>query len=408
MSNFDIIKIRKDFPILSKKMADGKPLVYFDNGASTQKPNAVIDAISHYYRAEYSNIHRGVHQLSTFATQKHEDARKTITEYLNAASSNEIILTKGTTEAINLVAQTWGRQNLSAGDEILISNLEHHANIVPWQMIAEEKGAILKVAPIDDNCDIIIEEYEKLLSDKTAIVSIGYVSNALGTVNPVKQIVELAHRNGALVLIDGAQAMPHYKVDVRDLDCDFFAFSGHKTFGPTGIGVLYGKEALLNEMPPYQGGGDMISTVTFEKSTYKKSPERFEAGTPHISGAIGLAEALNYLDSIGHSSIVEYEDKLIDYAYEKMMAIEGVVIYGHPKKRAGAISFLFEGVHSHDIASVLDMDAIAVRSGQHCTQPLMDTLGVSSTARASFAFYNTFEEVDFFIKSLEKAKTLLM
>ncbi|MCO6500211.1 MAG: cysteine desulfurase [Vicingus serpentipes] len=403
----DIASIRKDFPILSREV-NGHPLVYFDNGASSQKPQQVIDTISHYYQYENSNIHRGIHTLSQEATTAYEEARKTIQKFINAKHDHEIIFTKGTTDAINLVASSFGKKFLNEGDEIIISTMEHHSNIVPWQIICEEKGAILKVVPINDKGEFLVDEYEKLLSDKTKLVAVTHVSNTLGTINPVKEIIAKAHQKEALVLIDGAQAVPHTKVDVQELDADFYAFSGHKMFGPTGVGILYGKEGLLNSLPPYQGGGDMIKTVTFEKTTYNDLPHKFEAGTPNIVGGIALATAVDYINEIGIDKIETYEHELLNYATEQIKQIEGVRIIGEAQKKASVLSFVVDGTHPTDIGTIIDKLGIAIRTGHHCTEPLMNRFNIPGTARASFAFYNTFEEVDTFINALKRAVGMLL
>lgn len=402
----NINKIRDDFPIL-KREVNGKPLVYFDNGATSQKPQLVIDTINKYYTFENSNIHRGIHTLSQEATNAYEVARKKVQRFVNAQHEHEIIFTKGTTDSINLVAASFGKKHLKKGDEIIISNMEHHSNIVPWQMICEEKEAVLKVIPINDKGELLMDEFKKLLSPKTKFVSITHVSNTLGTINPVKEIIKLAKEAGALVLIDGAQAVPHTKIDVQDLGCDFYAFSGHKMFGPTGVGILYGKEAILNDLPPYQGGGDMIKTVTFEKTTYNELPHKFEAGTPNIVGGIGLGVAIDYMNSIGLDKIEAYEHELLTYATEQIKQIEGVRIVGEAAKKASVLSFVVDGTHPSDIGMIIDKLGVAIRTGHHCTEPLMNRLNVPGTARASFAFYNTFEEIDIFIAALKRAVTML-
>lgn len=402
----NVEEIRKDFPILHRQV-NGKPLVYFDNGATSQKPQQVIDVINRYYQHENSNIHRGIHTLSQEATDVYEKARTTIQQFINAKHNHEIIFTNGTTGSINLVASSFGKKYLQAGDEIIISTMEHHSNIVPWQMICEEKGAILKVIPISDKGELLMDEFEKLLSPKTKLVSITHVSNTLGTINPVKEIVKLAKKAGAFVLLDGAQAVPHTKVDVQALDCDFYAFSAHKMFGPTGVGILYGKEAILNELPPYQGGGDMIKTVTFEKTTYNELPHKFEAGTPNIVGGLGLAAAIDYMNNIGIANIEAYEHELLNYATEKIKQIEGVRIIGEAINKASVLSFLVEGTHPSDIGMIIDKLGVAIRTGHHCTEPLMNRFDVPGTARASFAFYNTKEEIDTFILALERALKML-
>ena len=402
----DIESIRKDFPIL-KREVNGKPLIYFDNGATSQKPQVVIDAITNYYTNENSNIHRGIHTLSQEATNAYEEARKKVQQFINAKHSHEIIFTSGTTGSINLVASSFGKKYLKKGDEIIISTMEHHSNIVPWQMICEEKEAILKVIPINDKGELLMDEFKKLLSPKTKLVAITHVSNTLGTINPIKEIITKAHSFNIPVLIDGAQAVPHTKVNVQELDCDFYAFSGHKMFGPTGVGILYGKEAILNDLPPYQGGGDMIKTVTFEKTTYNELPYKFEAGTPNIVGGIGLGAAIDYMNSIGISNIEAYEHELLAYATEQIKQIEGVRIIGEAQNKASVLSFVVDGTHPSDIGMIIDKLGIAIRTGHHCTEPLMNRMSVPGTARASFAFYNTFEEIDVFITAVKRAVTML-
>ncbi len=405
LAAFDVKKVREDFPILQQKV-HGKRLVYLDNAATSQKPWAVIDAERHFYTDINSNVHRGVHLLSARATQEYEDARVKVQRLLNAGDWREIVWTRGTTEAINLVAATYGRKNVGAGDEIVISAMEHHSNIVPWQMLCEEKGGRLRVAPITDEGELIFEEYEKLLGPRTRMVSMAHVSNVLGTINPVKRIAAAAHRRNIPVLIDGAQAAPHMKLDVRDLDCDFYAFSSHKVFGPTGIGVLYGKAALLEAMPPYQGGGDMISSVTFEKTLYNGIPYKFEAGTPNIAGAIGFAAAIDYVTRLDLEAAAAYEHELLRYATEKLSEIPEVRIIGTAKEKTGAISFVLDGIHPHDVGTVLDQEGIAVRTGHHCAQPLMDRFQVPATVRASLAFYNTREEIDALVAGIQKVKEI--
>jgi cysteine desulfurase/selenocysteine lyase len=400
-ASIDINKIREDFPILSKKVY-GKNLVYLDNAATTQKPKAVIDKIVEYYSEYNSNIHRGVHFLSQAATDEYEKAREIIRKYINADKSEEIIYTRGASEAINLVAASYSKAFISEGDEIIVSNMEHHSNIVPWQFVCEEKGAVLKVIPINDDGEIIYEEFEKLLSDKTKIVSIAHISNSMGTINPIKDIIKAAHKVGAIVVIDAAQSIQHVKVDVKDLDCDFLAFSGHKIYGPTGIGVLYGKKSLLDKMPPYQGGGDMIMSVSFEKTKYNVLPYKFEAGTPNIEGAIGLGAAIEYINSIGLDAIAAYEAELLKYATEQAIAIPELRIIGTAKNKASVLSFVLSNIHPHDIGTLLDRDGIAVRAGQHCTEPLMARFCIPATTRASFAFYNTKEEIDALFASVKK------
>jgi len=390
-----------------RQLVNGKPLVYFDNAATSQKPQAVIDAMVRYYESVNSNIHRGVHYLSERATQAYEEVRVKVRDYVHAADQREIIFVRGATEAINLVAHSFGRRYDRAGDEILISAMEHHSNIVPWQILCEELGAKLIVIPMNDRGELIFEEFERLLTEKTRIVAVTHVSNALGTINPVKEMIARAHARGIPVLVDGAQAVPHMRVDVQDLDCDFYAFSAHKMFGPTGVGVLYGKSKWLEEMPPYQGGGDMIRSVTFEKTTYNDVPYKFEAGTPNIGGGIGLGAAIDYLHEIDLDAIRRFEDELLDYATAKLLAIPGVKIIGTARKKAGVLSFTMEGIHPHDIGTILDVEGIAIRTGHHCAQPVMKFFGVPATARASFAFYNTKEEVDAFIRALYKVIEVL-
>ncbi len=401
----EVEKIRKDFPILSEKI-HGKPLVYFDNAATSQKPQAVIDTLDRYLSTYNSNIHRGVHHLSERATDAYETGRKKVQRFVNAAESREIIFVRGTTEAINLVAHSFGRAYIGAGDEIVISTMEHHSNIVPWQIICEQTGAVLRVVPINDAGELLIDEYEKLLTARTRLVSVVHVSNSLGTINPVREVIDLARRQGARVLLDGAQAVPHLRVDVRDLDCDFYAFSGHKVFGPTGIGVLYGKAELLEAMPPYQGGGDMIKSVTFAKTLYNDLPYKFEAGTPHIAGVIGLGAAIDYVAGIGLDRIAAYEHELLAYATEVLSAIPGLRIIGTAREKASLISFVLEGIHAHDIGTVLDHEGVAIRAGHHCTMPLMQRFGVAATARASLAFYNTREEIDVLARAIRKASEM--
>ena len=402
----DVEKIRAGFPILRQKIY-GKELIYFDNAATTQKPQFVIDSIVKYYSELNSNVHRGVHFLSDKATTVYENSRSRIASFINAKNSYEIIFVRGTTEAINLVANAYGNDFVKEGDEIIVSYLEHHSNIVPWQMLCERKKAVLKIIPINDDGELILEDYKKLLSEKTRIVAVGHTSNSLGTKNPVKEIIESAHNAGAVVLIDGAQAVQHTKVDVRELDADFFAFSGHKIYGPTGIGVLYGKEDLLNSMSPYQGGGDMIKNVTFEKTTYNELPYKFEAGTPNICGAIVLGDAIDYISGIGLDNISEYESELLKYGTDKLSEIEGFRLIGNAKNKASVISFLLEGLHPYDVGTILDKQGIAVRTGLHCTEPLMKRFGIPGTVRASFAMYNTFSEIDALVNGVKKAKKML-
>lgn len=405
VAELNIEKIRKDFPILNTTVY-GKKLVYLDNAATSQKPQQVIDALDTYYKEYNSNVHRGVHHLSQRATNAYEASRVKIAQHINAAHSHEVIFTRGTTEGINLVAACFGKKYLNPGDYVLVSAMEHHSNIVPWQMIAEEKGAGLKVIPMDKNGVLQIDALPALL-ENVKIVAVNYISNSLGSVNPIRDIIAMAHERGIPVLIDAAQAVPHMKVDVQELDVDFLAFSGHKVYGPTGIGVLYGKTKWLNDLPPYQGGGDMIKTVTFAKTTYNEPPFKFEAGTPDISGAVGLAAALDYIDEIGLENIAQHEHELIKYAEEKLAAIEGFRFIGNSPNRAGAISFMIEGLHPFDVGELLDKQGIAVRTGHHCTEPVMDFFGIPGTIRASFAFYNTFEEIDTLVAALKKAITIL-
>ncbi len=402
-SGLDIEQIRADFPILHQTV-HGKPLVYLDNAATSQKPRAVIDAITRYYEGTNSNIHRGVHFLSEHATTEYEAARQTAQNFINAAHAHEIIFVRGTTEGINLVAQTYGRSQIHQGDEVLITAMEHHSNIVPWQILCDERGAKLRVAPINDQGELLLDDFARLLGPRTRLAAFTHVSNALGTVNPVKRMIELAHGKNIPVIIDGAQAVPHIRVDVQALDCDFYTFSGHKVYGPTGIGVLYGKSALLDGMPPYQGGGDMISSVTFEKTTYNKLPYKFEAGTPDIAGVIGLGAALSYVNELGIENIAAHEHELLAYATEKVSAIPGVRLIGTAKERAGVISFVVEGVHPHDVGTILDQEGIAIRAGHHCSQPVMERFGIPATARASFAVYNTFEEIDALVRGIGKVR----
>ena len=402
-AGFDVERVREDFPILHQQVR-GKPLVYLDNAATSQKPQVVIDAIRNYYERDNANIHRGVHFLSERATEDYERARRTVQHFVNAADSREVIFTRGTTESINLVAQTYGRKHVGAGDEILLTAMEHHSNIVPWQLLCEEKGAHLRVAPIGDRGELLVEEFEKLLGPRTKFVALPHVSNALGTVNPVAQLVEMAHRWNAPVLVDGAQAAPHAQIDVQALDCDFYAFSGHKVYGPTGIGILYGKAALLDAMPPYQGGGDMISSVTFEKTTYNKLPYKFEAGTPNVSGAIGLGAALEYVDRLGIAEIAAQEEEVLAYAMDAVSALPDIALIGTAPHKAGVVSFVMDGIHPHDIGTILDQEGIAVRTGHHCAQPVMQRFNIPATVRASFALYNTKQEVDALVRGIRKVR----
>ena len=394
--------LRNDFPVLQQTIY-GKPLIYLDNAATALKPQSVIDTINHYYSTESSNVHRGIYYLSEKATAEFEGTRTKIHQFINSASAEEIIFVRGTTEAINLVAASYVRPMVRKGDEIVLSVIEHHSNIVPWQIVCSETGAELRIIPVYDSGELQLDEYEKLLNEKTKFVAIGHVSNAIGTINPVKQMIEMAHRHGASVLIDGAQAAPHLVVDVQDLNCDFYAFSGHKLYGPTGIGVLYGKSELLDQMQPYHGGGEMISSVSFEKTTYKKPPHKFEAGTPPIAGAIGLGTAIDYVKSIGLQEISAYENQLLKYATEKIVTVPGVRIIGNAKLKAAILSFVIDGIHPHDIGTIMDRDGIAIRAGHHCAMPAMQRFGVPATARASFAFYNTKDEIDVFVDTLGKA-----
>lgn len=398
---YDAYALRQDFPILHQ-FVHGKPLVYLDNAATTQKPKAVIEAISRYYEQDNANVHRGVHTLSQRATDAHENARAIVRRFLNASSDKEIIFVRGATEAINLVAQTWGRANLQAGDEVLITAMEHHANIVPWQMLRDQLGVVLKVAPMDDKGELLMESFAHLIGPRTKLLAVSHMSNALGTLNPVKRMVDLAHAHGIPVLLDGAQAVPHTVVDVQALDCDFYVFSGHKLYGPTGIGVLYGKQALLEAMPPYQGGGDMIRRVTFEKTEYAGLPFKFEAGTPHIAGAIGLGAAIEYLQSIGMDAIAAHEHRLLQYATGLALEIPGLRIIGTAAEKGGILSFTLGRIHPHDMGTILDHCGIAIRAGHHCAMPVMDFFGVPATTRASFALYNTEAEVDALIAGIRE------
>lgn len=402
---FSVREIREQFPAL-RQLIYGKNLIYFDNGATSQKPQVVLDAINRYYSKDNANIHRGVHFMSQKATTEYEEARSIIQKYLNARKSEEIIFTKGTTDGINLVALSYG-ELLKEGDEILITAMEHHSNIVPWQMLCERKGLVLKVAPINKKGELIIEEFDKLLNAKTKLVAVTHISNTLGTINPVKELAQKAHAVGAKILVDGAQSIQHMPVDVKDMDCDFFVFSSHKVFGPTGIGVLYGKEDLLDRMPPYQGGGDMISKVTFERTTYNELPFKFEAGTPHIAGGICLGEAIKFLSGLDIEAVMRHEKELADYAQDMLDTFEGVQIIGEAKKKTSVVSFVHEDIHPFDIGTLLDKQGIAVRTGHHCTQPLMDFFGIPGTVRASFAFYNTRQEVDTFIEAVERSIQML-
>ena len=399
--SFDVARIREDFPILKQRIND-KPLVYLDNAATGQKPQAVIDALVNYYTCENSNVHRGVHTLSQRATDAYEGARSKVRQFLNAADDREIIFVRGATEAINLVAQTYGRENIGPGDEIIISAMEHHSNIVPWQILGQETGAILKVVPINDDGELLLDEYEKLLSPRTKLVSIVHQSNALGTINPVEQIVELAHRRGVPVLLDGAQSVAHVPVDVSRVGCDFYVFSGHKLYGPTGIGVLYGKAELLEAMPPYQGGGEMIRSVTFEKTLYNTIPNKFEAGTQNIAGSVGLGAAIDYVANLGMDNIAAYEQELLTYGTRRLAEIGPLRLIGTARHKGSVLSFVMENAHPHDVGTILDAEGIAVRTGHHCAQPLMDRFEVSATVRASLAFYNTKEEIDALVHGIDR------
>jgi cysteine desulfurase / selenocysteine lyase len=405
MSQLDLTAIRKDFPILHQQV-NGHPLVYLDNAASSQKPNQVIDAVSEYYRQDNANVHRGVHRLSQRATDSYEGARDKVRGFLNAQSDKEVIFVRGATEAINLVAQSFVRPQLQAGDEILISHMEHHANIVPWQILCEQTGAKLNVIPITMVGELDLSTFDELLTSKTKIMAIGQVSNALGTINPIKEMIAKAHAKNIPVLVDGAQAVPHMVVDVQDLDCDFYVFSGHKMFAPTGIGALYGKQALLNAMPPWQGGGDMILSVSFAHTQYNELPYKFEAGTPNISGAIGLGAAIDYMNSLGIANLAAHEHALLVSATEKVSALSGVRIIGTAAHKASVLSFMIEGVHPHDVGTIFDQQGVAIRTGHHCAQPVMQFFSIPATARASFAFYNTFEEIDALVGGIKKVQEL--
>jgi cysteine desulfurase/selenocysteine lyase len=398
---FNVNKIRNDFPIL-KQQVNGCPLVYLDNGATSQKPQSVIDAIVNYYSTTNSNVHRGVHTMSQQATDGYEGARAKVRQFINASDDREIIFTRNTTEGINLVAHSYGRQNIGPGDDIIVSNMEHHSNIVPWQMLCEEKGANLRVVPIDDAGELLVDEYEKMLSSRTKLVSITHVSNALGTILPAAQIARMAHAHGAPILFDGAQAVPHMPVDVQELDCDFYVFSGHKLFGPTGIGILYGKAEYLEAMPPFLGGGEMIKSVTFEKTIYNDLPYKFEGGTPDIAGAIGLGAAIDYVNDLGFDQITAHEDELLRYGTDALSTIDGLKIIGTAEHKAGILSFVMDLAHPHDIGTILDEQGIAVRTGHHCAQPVMQRFQIPATARASLAFYNTKEDIDALVKGIDR------
>ena len=397
----DVERLRRDFPILQTSVR-GKPLVYLDNAATTQKPRVVIDALRRYYEAQNANIHRGVHYLSELGTKLYEDARLKARDFIHAADWREIIFVRGTTEGINLVAATYGRSKLNEGDEVLISGMEPHSNIVPWQMVCGERKATLKVVPLNDNGELVLEEYDRMLSSRTKMVALAHVSNALGTVNPLKRMIAMAHAKGIPVLVDGAQALPHMKVDVQDLDCDFYAFSAHKMYGPTGIGILYGKSALLQDMPPYQGGGDMIKSVTFEKTLFNDLPYKFEAGTPNIADGIAFAATLDYVQALDWTAVTHYEHDLLSYATEQLSGIKGLRLIGTAREKAGVISFVLDTIHPHDIGTILDQEGIAVRTGHHCAQPVMIRYDVPATVRASFAFYNTKSEVDALVRGIGK------
>jgi cysteine desulfurase/selenocysteine lyase len=401
----DIQKIRADFPILSQKV-NGKPLVYFDNGATSQKPQVVIDAISNYYQEINANIHRGVHTLSQLATDAYEVSRAKVQNHLNAKHAHEVLFTSGTTFGINLVANGFA-SILKPGDEVLVSSLEHHSNIVPWQMLCEKTGATLKVIPMNENGELIMAEFDKLVSNKTKIVTVNHISNALGTINPIKYMIDKAHEVGAAILIDGAQAVPHLKPNVQELDCDFYVFSGHKMCGPTGIGILYGKEAWLNKLPPYQGGGEMIKEVTFEKTTYAELPHKFEAGTPNIADGIVLGTAIDYMNEVGFENIQKQERELLAYGTQRLLEIEGLKIYGTSEAKTSVISFNIEGIHPYDIGTIIDKLGIAVRTGHHCAQPIMNFFGIPGTIRASFSFYNTKEEIDVMVEAVKRAQMML-
>jgi len=404
-AQWDVERVRRDFPALHQQV-HGKPLIYLDNAATSQKPQVVIDALMAYYARENSNVHRGVHLLSEKATQAYEAGRACVQRFLNAADTREIVFVRGATEGINLVAASYGRTWVGAGDEIIISTIEHHSNIVPWQILCEEKGAVLRVIPVNDNGELLLDEYARLLGPRTKLVAVGHISNALGTINPIAQMIGMAHRQGVPVLIDGSQAVPHLRVDVRALDCDFYVFSGHKILGPTGIGVLYGKAEWLERMPPYQSGGDMIASVSFEKTTYNALPYKFEAGTPHIAGVIGLGVALDYLSGLGLDRVVAYERELLAYGTAALDAVPGVRIIGTAKEKVSVLSFIVDGVHAHDVGTILDQAGVAVRAGHHCAMPVMQRFGVPATVRASLAFYNTHEELDVLVAGLHDVREI--
>ncbi|WNG14553.1 SufS family cysteine desulfurase [Cystobacter fuscus] len=402
-STLDMARIRADFPILHQEVR-GRPLVYLDSAATTQKPQAVIDALVRYYTHDNANVHRGVHALSERSTQAYEGARERVRRFINARETKEIIFVRGCTEAINLVAQTYGRSKVGPGDEVLITAMEHHSDIVPWQMLCQHVGATLKMVPVDENGELRLEQLDTLLTERTRLLAVTHVSNALGTVNPIKDITRRAHARGVPVLVDGAQAMQHFRVDVQDLDCDFYAFSGHKMFGPTGIGVLYGKAQMLESLPPWQGGGDMILTVTMEKTVYNRLPYRLEAGTPNISGAVGLAAALDYLDSVGREAIAAHDQELLEYGTKALESVPGLRLMGRARERSGVLSFLMEDVHAHDVGTILDREGVAIRAGHHCAQPLLACFGVAATVRASLALYNTREDIDALVRGLHKVR----
>ena len=397
----DVEKLRQDFPVLHQEV-NGHPLVYLDNAATSQKPQCVIDALVNYYATENSNVHRGVHTLSQHATDDYEAARSKVRRFINAAEDHELIYVRGTTEAINLVAQTYGRQNIGAGDEIIITGMEHHSNIVPWQILCQETGAVLRVIPFNDEGELLLDEYEKLLGPRTRLVSVVHQSNAMGTINPMEAIIEQAHAQGIPVLVDGAQSIPHIPIDVQKLDCDFFAFSGHKLYGPTGIGILYGKSELLEQMPPYQAGGEMIRSVTFEKTLYNILPHKFEAGTPNIAGSIGLGAAIDYVEDVGMERIASYEKELLDYGTDRLTRIEGLRLIGTAREKGGILSFTLGDIHPHDIGTILDSQGIAIRTGHHCAQPVMQRFAIPATARASLAFYNTRAEIDTLVEGIDR------
>jgi cysteine desulfurase/selenocysteine lyase len=401
---FDVQRVRADFPILSRTVRGGRPLVYLDNAATSQKPRQVIEAISRFYSCDNANIHRGLHYLSEHATAAFDAAREKVARFLGAGSASEIVFTRGTTEAINLVAQSWARTNLRPGDEILVTAMEHHANLVPWQLVCEQTGAAFRAVPITDRGELDLDAFERMLTDRTRLLAVGHVSNALGTVNPVRELAARAHARGALVLVDGAQSAPHLRVDVSELGCDFFACSAHKLFGPTGVGVLYGRKAILDAMPPWQAGGDMIERVTLERSTWAPPPARFEAGTPPIAEVIGLAAAIDYVETVGRDAIARWEGELLGRATDLVGALPGVRLIGTAREKAGVLSFVLEGVHPHDVGTVLDDEGVAVRAGHHCAQPVMQRFGIPATVRASFAFYNTSNEIDELVRGVERAR----